>query len=86
MRKGALKTTDKLIREAKANILEVFYQKELYKRLLYIVTEDPVSTHRETALDLFTKIIEKIENLSEETTVVITSIAQRMNKAPFAEP
>jgi hypothetical protein len=34
-------------------ILKVFYRKELYKRLLFIITEDSVCNHREKALEFF---------------------------------
>lgn len=67
-------------------LLEVFYKKELYKRLLFIVTEDGVSNHREKAIEYFQTFVEEAESLTEETVVILTSIAGRMSKLPYAEP
>jgi len=52
VRKQGLAQVGQLIKTQKNKaLLEVYYKKELYKRLLFIVTEDGVSNHREQALE-----------------------------------
>lgn len=78
---------EQMLKTAKnLEILKEFYRKELYRRLLFIVTNDTISNHREKALEYFKTIIETINEVSDEISVILPALADRMNKLPFAEP
>lgn len=53
--------------------------------LLKIIA-DPIEKHREIAIDIFIKLINRIKFDKLLISILLTAIFQRLNKIPFAEP
>jgi len=65
-------------------VIQFFYREKLARRLV-IALEDQIEKNRETSIEIFTKMIQRV-GLKEEAQILLPAIANRLNKTPFPEP
>jgi hypothetical protein len=70
--------------EKNEQVLAYFFREKLARRLV-IGLEDQIEKNRELAIEIFTKMVEKV-GFKDEAQILLPAIANRLNKQPFPEP